>query len=147
MKTQCKFRQWPILSAMLVCSSLANQWSFAQESGQRLTRTAFSHPLPALIGNKLPVEGVEVTYGPGAASPAHSHSCPVIGYVLSGAIRTQVKDQPEVIYKAGESFYEAPNGVHLVSANASDKEPAKLLAFFVCDHNAELSTPVKGGQK
>ena len=50
----------------------------------------------------------------------------------------QVKGEPEAIYRTGESFYEAPYGVHLVSANASDKEPAKLIAYFVCDHDTSL---------
>ena len=44
-----------------------------------------------------------------------------------------------MIYNAGQSFYEIPNGVHLVSANASSTEPAKLLAFFICDRDAPLS--------
>jgi quercetin dioxygenase-like cupin family protein len=38
-----------------------------------------------------------------------------------------VKGQAEMIYKAGESFYEAPNGVHLVSANASSSEPPEFV--------------------
>jgi quercetin dioxygenase-like cupin family protein len=50
-----------------------------------------------------------------------------------------VKGEPEAIYRAGESFYEAPNGVHLVSANASSTEPAKLVAYLICDHDAPLS--------
>ena len=54
----------------------------------------------------------------------------------------QVKGQPETSYRVGESFYEPPNGVHQVSANASEKEPAKFLAYFACDHEAPLSSPV-----
>jgi quercetin dioxygenase-like cupin family protein len=132
---------------MLLCVSLTNQTSFGQSRGQRSSRTTFSHTLPALDGGKLAVDVVEVTYGPGGASPPHSHPCPVIGYVLQGAVRTRVKGQPEAIFKAGESFYEAPNGVHLASANASDTEAAKFLAFFVCDHDKPLSAPGRGEQK
>lgn len=105
------------------------------------SRLAFAHALPRLDGDHLKVSVVEVAYGPGEYSPPHTHPCPVIGYVVAGAIRTQVKGGPEVVYQAGESFYEAPNGTHLVSANASDKEPAKLLAYFVCDHDAPLGGP------
>jgi quercetin dioxygenase-like cupin family protein len=71
----------------------------------------------------------------------HSYPCPVIGYDAQGTLRTQVKGEPEMTYKAGESFYEAPNGVHLVSANASSTEPVKLLAYFVCDREGPLSIP------
>ena len=115
------------------------------------SKVVFSSDLPRLNGAKLAVTVVEVRYGPGESSVPHSHPCPVIGYVLEGSLRTQVNGNAETIYKAGESFYEAPNGVHLVSANASDKKPMKLLAFFVCDHKAPLSLPVsetkdKGGK-
>jgi quercetin dioxygenase-like cupin family protein len=91
-------------------------------------------------GDHLKATLVEVNYGPGESSKAHSHPCPVIGYVLEGEIRSQVKGEPEAIYKAGESFYEPPNGVHLISGNASQTQPARLLAYFLCDHDAPLST-------
>jgi len=114
----------------------------AQEKKDRVVRVANEQVLPQLDGGKLKATLVEVTYAPGAGSSPHSHPCPVIGYVVSGELRTQVMGGAEAKYKAGESFYEPPNGVHLVSANASKTEPAKLLAIFVCDHEAELSTPV-----
>jgi quercetin dioxygenase-like cupin family protein len=66
----------------------------------------------------------------------------VIGYVVQGALRMQVKGEPEVLYRSGQSFYEAPNGVHLVSANASATEPATLIAYFVCDRETPLSVAV-----
>ncbi|MGH9764773.1 MAG: cupin domain-containing protein [Blastocatellia bacterium] len=114
----------------------------SQDHGAERARIAFSHPLPRMDGNHLAVTVVEVTYGPGESSPPHSHPCPVVGYVVAGAVRMQVKGEPEKTYKAGESFYEAPNGVHLVSANASHKEPAKFVAYFVCDRETPLSVPV-----
>jgi quercetin dioxygenase-like cupin family protein len=90
-------------------------------------------------GGHLKATVVEVNYGPGESSQPHSHPCPVIGYVIAGALRTQVRGEKEAVYKAGESFYEPANGVHAVSANASETEPAKLIAYFVCDHDAPLS--------
>ena len=113
----------------------------AQDNPDRKVRIAKEQTLPQLDGRTLKATLVEVTYAPGAGSAPHGHPCPVIGYVVSGELRTQVKGGPEEKYKPGESFYEPPNGVHLVSANASNTEPAKLLAIFVCDHDAELSTP------
>jgi quercetin dioxygenase-like cupin family protein len=103
---------------------------------------AFSHRLPTLRGDRLNAHLVEVAYAPGESSKAHTHPCPVVGYVLSGALRMQVKGEPEAIYHAGQSFYEAPNGVHAVSANASQTEPARFLAFFVCDRETPLTLPV-----
>ena len=45
-------------------------------------------------------------------------------------------------YKAGQNFSELPGDRHGVSANASETQPAKLLAVFVVDTNeTELTTP------
>lgn len=108
----------------------------------RASRLAFSHALPELDGKKLQVKVVEVVYAPGQSSSPHSHPCAVIGYIVNGAVRMQVNDEPEVTYKTGEFFYEAPNGHHRVSANASQTQPATLLAWFTCDKDTPLSTPV-----
>ena len=116
-------------------------------------RIVLSQPLPKLDGDHLKAVLVEIRYGPGEASLPHSHPCAVIGYVVEGRLRTQVKGQPEMIYNAGESFYEVPNDVHLVSANASPTEPAKLAAYLICDRDAPLSVDVpesiqpKGGSR
>ena len=116
---------------------------------QERTRITFSTLLPKLDGAHLKATLVEVRYGPGESSAPHSHPCPVIGYVLQGAIRTQLNGEAEAIYKPGESFYEPPGSLHQVSANASTTEPAKFIAFFLCDHDAPLSTetPAAGRQK
>jgi quercetin dioxygenase-like cupin family protein len=107
---------------------------------------AFNHALPPLDGSRLHVTIVEVNYGPGESSAPHTHPCPVVGYVLEGSLRTQVAGQPQAVYHPGESFYEAPNGVHLVSANAGAASPAKFLAFFVCDNDTPLSSPVSASK-
>lgn len=106
------------------------------------TRIVFSHALPPLDPAHLQVTTVEVTYPPGGASTPHSHPCPVIGYVLKGAVRMQVKGGTESIYRPGDSFFEEPNGVHMVSKNASATEPATFLAYFICDHAGPLSVKV-----
>jgi quercetin dioxygenase-like cupin family protein len=87
---------------------------------------------------------VVVNYAPGAKSPAHHHapSAFIYAYVLSGAIRSQVGDEPAKVYRTGESFYEAPGSHHRISENASDTEPASLLAVFVVDAKDDpLTTP------
>ncbi len=104
-------------------------------------RIVFTHSLPALDGKRLEAKIVEVTYGPGESSPQHSHPCAVIGYVIEGAVRMRVKGEPEAIYKPGQTFYEAPNSVHAISANASKTEPARFLAYFTCDHETPLTEP------
>jgi quercetin dioxygenase-like cupin family protein len=103
----------------------------------------YQHELPNVPGKSI--KGVLVEYGPGGSSPAHMHpkSAFIYATVLEGAIRSQVNDGPVTTYKAGESFSELPGDRHAVSANASDTEPAKLLAVFVLDTNEkELVTPL-----
>jgi len=106
------------------------------------SRVVLSQAMPPLDGAHLQVTTVEVTYPPGGSSAPHSHPCPVIGYVLQGTVRMQVKGGPLSLYKPGDTFYEAPNGIHMVSANASATEPATFLAYFLCDHSAPLSRKV-----
>jgi quercetin dioxygenase-like cupin family protein len=103
------------------------------------TRVVFSHALPPLDPAHLQVTTVEVTYPPGGSSTPHSHPCPVIGYVLKGAVRMQVKGDAVHVYRAGDSFFEEANGIHMISENASATEPATFLAYFVCDHAGPLS--------
>jgi quercetin dioxygenase-like cupin family protein len=105
------------------------------------TRIALTRALPALDGKHLTATVTEVTYEPGGVSPSHSHPCPVIVHVIEGAIRSQVQGEPEAIYRAGQTFYEAPNGVHAVAANASRQVPARFLAIAVCDHDGPLTVP------
>ena len=83
-------------------------------------------------------------YGPGGYSPGHTHpkSAFIYATVLEGAIRSQVNDGPVTTYEAGQSFSELPGDRHKVSANASETQPAKLLAVFVVDTNeTELTIP------
>lgn len=131
-----------LLGILAVTIFAASKKESAASVPPQRARIAFSHALPQLEGGHLKATIVEVNYGPGESSKPHSHPCPVIGYVLQGAIRTQVQGQPEAVYKVGESFYEDPNGVHMVSANASAQEPARFLAYFVCDSEKPLSTEV-----
>ena len=64
--------------------------------------------------------------------------------MLSGAIRSQVDNDPAKVYQAGESFQEMPGSHHRISENASEKESASLLAVFVVDSKDDpLTAPDK----
>jgi quercetin dioxygenase-like cupin family protein len=134
-----------LLTAAIGILSLSARFSSAQSGAQLAAdgnqAAPFSSSLPPMDRKHLKTIVVEVNYAPGEADKPHSHPCAVIGYVARGSIRFQVKGGTEAVYKTGESFYEPPNGVHQVSANASDKEPARLIAFFVCDHETKLTVP------
>jgi len=100
----------------------------------------FRHDLPNAPGKAL--IAVVVDYPPGTKSAPHSHAKSGFIYanVVSGAIRSQVDDEPAKVYRAGESFFEMPGAHHKISENASTTEPARLLAVFVVDPNDTLTT-------
>jgi quercetin dioxygenase-like cupin family protein len=139
--------KWIIVVAT-VCGGLATtHLASSQDSGpvsrkKDRARVVSSQPLPKLDGDHLKGILVEVRYGPGEASSPHAHPCAVMGYIVEGSLRTQIEGEPERIYQAGESFYEAPNGVHRVSANASSTEKAVLVGYLICDHDTPLSVDV-----
>ena len=95
--------------------------------------------LPNVPGKSI--SAVLVSYPPGGKSGRHHHAGSVLAYVLSGAIRSENSATgPAKVYKAGESFFEPAGSEHLISENASTVEPASLLAVFVADDGAQLTT-------
>lgn len=97
-----------------------------------------SHALPDIPGKRVTV--VRVTYGPGGFTPPHRHAGTVTAYITKGQIRSQLKGGPVEIFDVGQSFFEPPGAIHLVSANASNTDWAELLAVFVADEGAQLTT-------
>jgi quercetin dioxygenase-like cupin family protein len=100
-----------------------------------------SHALPNVPGKRVTI--VRVFYGPGGFTPAHQHAGSVTAYITKGEIRSQLAGGPVETFRVGQSFFEPPGATHLVSANASNTEPAELIAVFVADEGAQLTTQVK----
>ena len=139
-----KFAMQPIPMSLLAAGAavLVGLPSFAHEAERpptliaepaSTTRPIFERELPNVPGKSL--LAVEVVYPPGGASPAHRHpnSAFIYAYVVSGEVVSAVNDERPRVYRAGESFYEAPGAHHRVSRNASRTKPAMLLAVFVKD--------------
>jgi quercetin dioxygenase-like cupin family protein len=125
-------RQFLCAAALTAVSLTAASAQDASDDKSKVT-LVFDQVLPNVPGKSM--RGVLVEYGPGGSNPAHTHpkSAFIYATVLEGAIRSQVNDGPVTTYRAGESWSEQPGDHHLVSANASDTEPARLLAVFVLD--------------
>jgi len=85
---------------------------------------------------------IEVSYPPGARDMAHRHNAHAFVYVLEGQIVMQVKGQPAVTLKAGQTFYEGPSDVHVVGRNASNTEPARFVVVLLKAKGAPVVTPV-----
>ncbi|MFL6786876.1 MAG: cupin domain-containing protein [Sphingomicrobium sp.] len=102
----------------------------------------FERELPNVPGKSL--LAVEVVYPPEGASPPHRHpdSAFIYAYVVSGEVVSAIDGERPRVYRAGESFYEAPGAHHRISRNASRTKPAKLLAVFVKNSgNDQLVVP------
>jgi quercetin dioxygenase-like cupin family protein len=109
-------------------------------SGSSLNKVELvtSHALPNVKGKRVTV--VRVTYGPGGFTPPHRHAGSVTAYITKGQIRSQLAVGPVEIFDVGQSFFEPPGATHMISANASNTEPAELVAVFVADEGAQLTT-------
>ena len=97
-----------------------------------------SYALPDIPGKRITV--VRVTYGPGGFTPPHRHGGTVTAYITKGQINSQLKGGALETYDVGQSFFEPPGAMHLVSANASNTEWAELIAIVVADDGAQLTT-------
>ena len=86
---------------------------------------------------------IEVSYPPGAQDMVHRHDAHAFVYVLEGQIIMQLKGKPAVTLKAGQTFYEGPNDVHVVGRNASNTEPARFVVVLLKGKGAPLQIPVK----
>jgi quercetin dioxygenase-like cupin family protein len=132
-----------LASAALAASALLPATGVSHESVTRESvSVAAEQRIPNVPGKRL--ISLIVDYPPGASSIPHRHaqSAFIYAYVLSGAIRSQVNDEPVRVYQAGEWWFENPGSRHRVSANASDTAPARLLAVFIVDEaEAQLTTP------
>jgi quercetin dioxygenase-like cupin family protein len=103
------------------------------------------HEIPDIPGKSL--VAIVVKYAPGAKSVPHRHagSAFIFAHVMSGAVRSQVDDEPAKVYQAGESWTERQGTLHRMSENASMTEPASLLAVFIVDTaDTALTRPAKG---
>ena len=84
---------------------------------------------------------ITVEYAPGGTDPIHRHNAQAFVYVIEGSIVMQVKGGKEVTLTPGQTFYEAPDDVHLVGRNASSTKPAKFLVFLIKDKGAPVLVP------
>jgi quercetin dioxygenase-like cupin family protein len=109
----------------------------ANSSGNKV-EIVNSYAIPDMPGKRVTV--VRVTYGPGGFTPPHRHGGTVTAYITKGQIRSQLNDGPVEIFNVGQTFFEPMGTIHRVSANASNTEWAELIAVFVADEGAQLTT-------
>ena len=124
-----------LFSFVLTASAVA----YDASSGPRVTPLSRAE-IPNIPGKS--VVGVLVDYPPGGKSPPHRHATSgfIYVYVLSGTMRSGTDAGPAKLFRTGQGWFEPPGALHAVSENASDTEPARLLAIFVVDSSETLLT-------
>jgi quercetin dioxygenase-like cupin family protein len=112
------------------------------QSGERAgADLVFKHDLPNLTMDDWEVTVSLVDYAPGRVGKVHHHAGFVLAYVLEGMIVTKISGQEEKTYQPGDMFYEPPGSTHEVSRNASETQPAKLLAMIIAKKGIPLTMP------
>ncbi len=132
------------IAVALVASMMALPAFAAGKAHNAKVTVVFDQALPNVPGKSL--RGVLVEYGPGGSNPSHTHAKSAFIYatVIEGKIKSQINDGEVKVFNTGENWIEVPGDHHKVSANASETEPAKILAVFVVDTNdTKLTTPDK----
>jgi quercetin dioxygenase-like cupin family protein len=142
-------RRDAVAAFALFAELLASSHDAAAET-QTAPGTAPAAPRPPLFKQDLPnlsLDGWEVTvshvdYAPGRVGAVHHHAGFVLAYVLEGTVIAKISGQgEEKTYTAGQMFYEQPGATHEVSKNASQTQPARLLAMIFAKKGSTLTTP------
>ena len=95
---------------------------------------------------EVPGSNYEVVFGitelaAGFKSGRHSHPGQVLAYVAEGEFWYLVDDQPEKIYKLGESFQLPDRAIH--NEGAAGSNPVKVIAVFVVEKGKPLVQPAQ----
>jgi quercetin dioxygenase-like cupin family protein len=123
-------------------SAVTSRASSQAQSGEKAAASlVFKHDLPNLTMDDWEVTVSFVDYAPGRVGKAHHHAGFVLAFVLEGMIVTKISGQEEKTYQPGEMFYEPPGSTHEVSRNASETQPAKLLAMIFARKGVPLTMP------
>jgi quercetin dioxygenase-like cupin family protein len=116
--------------------------SQAPASGTTPRPPVFKQALPKVTLDDWDVTVSHVDYPPGRVGAVHHHAGFVLAYVLEGTVVAKISGQgEEKTYTVGQMFYEQPGATHEVSRNASQTQPAKLLAMIFAKKGSALTTP------
>jgi quercetin dioxygenase-like cupin family protein len=128
-----------MVGAALACMVLAVSASAVADDAK--VTLLMSRDLAAAPGKEVVM--LTVDYPPGGSSGPHRHNAQTFVYVLEGSVVMQVKGEPSQTLGPGQTFYEGPDDIHVVSKNASQSEPAKFLVVFVKDKGAPAVVPAQ----
>src|SRR6266705_4943108 len=146
MTSRDAFGSFALLAELLASAGRAEAQAQTPPSSPQAPRPpVFKHDLPNVTMDDWEVTVSYVDYAPGRVGAAHHHPGFVLAYVLEGSGGTKISGQgEEKTYATGQMFYEQPGATHEVSRNASQTQPAKLLAMIFAKKGQPLTTPGPG---
>jgi len=130
-----------IAGTLMPTSALMAQKAIPPQTAHETITSLITKDLAGLPGEQVLMYTVD--FPPGFSSPIHRHNAQVSVYVLEGSVVMQVRGQKELTLGPGQSFYEDPSDIHVVSRNASSTKPAKFLVFLINKKGAPLVIPAK----
>ncbi|MEV0164385.1 quercetin dioxygenase-like cupin family protein [Nonomuraea fuscirosea] len=104
---------------------------------EETVKTLLEQPLPGVKGKTFTSK--TVAFPPGGRSVPHRHgNAFVYAYVVEGTMRSQLGGEPVRTYRQGEFWVEAPGAHHVLTENASQSEPAKLVVVYISNTGEKL---------
>jgi quercetin dioxygenase-like cupin family protein len=133
-----------VLALAVIAGAMAIGPAVSQQQPAPATKVSalLKQAIAELPGREIVMVTLDIP--PGGGSGPHRHpGHHIFGYVLEGSYRIKLDDGAERTLTKGETFHEAPGQLHAVSANASQTEPAKVLAFIVAEAGKPITVPEK----
>src|SRR5678815_4418004 len=118
-----------LITSTLIANTLMAQTAVTSPTAQETITPLMSKDLAGFPDKEVLMYTVD--FPAGFSSPIHRHNAQVSVYVLEGSVVMQVRGGKEVTLGPGQTFYEGPNDIHVVSRNASNTKPAKFLVFLI----------------
>ena len=128
-----------LITLLTTNAMLLSQNIMAHGNGQDIERKLLSSTaLPNLPNHSL--TSVVIELKPGSSAPSHKHEGFVFVYVIKGKVLSQLNQADPVAYASGDNWVEHPGDQHAITRNLSKNESAKILAVFVAENGAKLTT-------
>ena len=128
---------------MMALAAALELASARDAQAQAASSPVFTQDLPDLSMEGWEVAASHVDYPPGYSGVAHRHPGFTLVYVIQGTVVAKVSGGDERTFAAGQMFFEQPGSVHEVSRNASQTQPARLLALIFSKKGLPKTTPVQ----
>ena len=136
LRERARRTRYGLLLAVL-CAAASSVAAGGAAPSDAIVQQLLTRDLIGMPGKEVTME--TVVYAPGGKSPPHRHNAQVFVFALEGSVRMQVQGSPAVLLSPGDTFYEGPDDVHVLSENASQTAPAKFLVVMVKDKATSTS--------